>query len=182
MGANNYWPDDQVLIHIGEGMWAGMWAPGKIHSVNMHSRGMGTMETEGAYTVAVEDKLLTDIPASRLILLKRGKLGEDLETAKCKQPEWHCEYERTERRRSYAAVANAVGVKRIIYNDPATVIFWTDGTKTIVKRAKGEKFSKYTAFCAALAKKLYGNNSVVRRIVESGFDQSKHEKKGKKKK
>jgi hypothetical protein len=70
---------------------------------------------------------------------------------------------------------------RIIYNDPATIVFWDDDTKTVVKRAKGEKFNKYNAFCAALAKKIYENNSQVRKIVESGEEQIKKDiqKKGK---
>ena len=79
---------------------------------------------------------------------------------------------------SYEALRYAVDpmrsyrVKRIIYNNPATIVFWMDGTKTVVKKAKGEKFNKYTAFCAALAKKMYGNNSRVNAIVASGFDQT----------
>lgn len=64
---------------------------------------------------------------------------------------------------------------RIIYNDPATIVFWNDGTKTVVKKAKGERFNKYTAFCAALAKKIYGNNSRVNKIVKSGYDQKLNE-------
>ena len=55
--------------------------------------------------------------------------------------------------------------KRIIFNDPATIVFWTDDTKTIVKCSKDEKFSPYFGFLAALAKKIYGNNSAVQRIV-----------------
>lgn len=70
----------------------------------------------------------------------------------------------------------SVPPEKIIYNDPATVVFWEDGTKTVVKRAKGEKFNKYNAFCAALAKKTYGNNSVVNRIVQSGLEQKKVQK------
>lgn len=61
--------------------------------------------------------------------------------------------------------------KKIIYNGPATIVFWEDGTKTIVKKAKGEKNNRYNAFCAALAKKLYGNNSVVNRLVKSGKEE-----------
>lgn len=70
---------------------------------------------------------------------------------------------------------------RIIYNNPATIVFWEDGTKTVVKKAKGEKFNKYYAFCAALAKKVYGNNSRVNRIVNSNAntDTSKKSKKSK---
>lgn len=67
---------------------------------------------------------------------------------------------------------------RIIFNDPATIVFWGDGTKTVVKRAEGEKWNEYNAFCAALAIKIFGNNSRVRKIVNSGEHQIK---KGKKK-
>lgn len=61
----------------------------------------------------------------------------------------------------------------IIYNDPATIVFWKDGTKTVVKRMPKEKFNPYNAFCAALAKKVFGNNSRVCKIVNNGEDQTK---------
>lgn len=61
--------------------------------------------------------------------------------------------------------------KKIIYNGPATIVFWNDGTKTVVKRAKKEKDNKYNAFCAALAKKIFGNNSRVNAIVKSGIEE-----------
>ena len=67
--------------------------------------------------------------------------------------------------------------KRIIYNDPATIVFWKDGTKTVVKKAAKEPYNKYNAFCAALAKKVYGNNSRVNSFVASGEDQAKKKKK-----
>ena len=60
---------------------------------------------------------------------------------------------------------------KIIYNGPATIVFWADGTKTIVKKSKKEKDNKYNAFCAALAKKIYGTNSNVNRIVKSGIEE-----------
>lgn len=60
---------------------------------------------------------------------------------------------------------------KIIYNGPATIVFWVDGTKTIVKKSKKEKDNKYNAFCAALAKKIYGTNSNVNRIVKSGIEE-----------
>ena len=66
--------------------------------------------------------------------------------------------------------------KRIIYNNPATIVFWKDGTKTVVKKAAKEPYNKYNAFCAALAKKVYGNNSRVNSFVASGEDQVKRAK------
>lgn len=58
---------------------------------------------------------------------------------------------------------------RIIYNPPATIVFWADGEKTVVKCSKTEEFNKYHGFCAALAKRVVGNNSQLTKIVESGF-------------
>ena len=43
----------------------------------------------------------------------------------------------------------------------ATTVIWKDGTKTTVKLMPGAEDSDYGAFTAALAKKIYGNNSKV---------------------
>ena len=61
--------------------------------------------------------------------------------------------------------------EKIIYNGPATIVFWLDGTKTVVKRSKKDKDNKYNAFCAALAKKIYGSNSKVNSIVAEGKEE-----------
>jgi len=61
--------------------------------------------------------------------------------------------------------------RKIIYNGPATIVFWNDGTKTVVKRSKKDKDNKYNAFCAALAIKTFGTNSQVMKLVNSGIEQ-----------
>lgn len=50
-------------------------------------------------------------------------------------------------------------IKDVIFNDPATIVFWTDGTKTIVKCQKntGDVYSKEAGLAMAIAKKAYGN-------------------------
>lgn len=55
--------------------------------------------------------------------------------------------------------------KKIIRSGECTTVLWKDGTKTIVKRMPGSEDSDYAAFTAALAKKIYGTNSKVERIV-----------------
>ena len=55
--------------------------------------------------------------------------------------------------------------KKIIRSGEYTTVLWKDGTKTIVKRMPGSEDSDYAAFTAALAKKVYGTNSKVERIV-----------------
>lgn len=61
---------------------------------------------------------------------------------------------------------------RVVKNGPALVVFWCDGTKTVVKRKKGEKDDLYHAYCAALAKKIYGSNSQIHRMIELIYDET----------
>lgn len=56
--------------------------------------------------------------------------------------------------------------KRIIHNRLATIVFWNDDTKTVVKCSENDKPDKYTAFCAAYCKKVFGNNSHLKRVIK----------------
>jgi len=47
--------------------------------------------------------------------------------------------------------------KHVVYNDPATVIVWDDGTKTVVKCHDGDVYDKREGFLLCCAKKLMGN-------------------------
>ena len=71
--------------------------------------------------------------------------------------------------------ADVLYPKKVIFNDPATIVFWKDGTKTIVKCMNGEKFDEYSGFTAALAKKIFGSSNVVKKIVKNGYSQSNNE-------
>lgn len=55
--------------------------------------------------------------------------------------------------------------KRIQKNGPAMIVFWRDGTKTIVRRGDGDPDSDYAAFTAALGIKVFGSNSQLKKIV-----------------
>ena len=48
-------------------------------------------------------------------------------------------------------------IKDVKFNGPATIVFWTDGTKTVVKCRKGDKFDPEKGIAMACAKKLLGN-------------------------
>lgn len=52
-------------------------------------------------------------------------------------------------------------------NGDYTTVHWNDGTHTVVKRAEDEPDNLYAAFCAALAKKLYGSTANVHKLAES---------------
>ena len=49
-------------------------------------------------------------------------------------------------------------IDKVIFNPPATIVFWKDGTKTVVKCKEGEEFSEWAGIALCLAKKLYGPN------------------------
>ena len=66
--------------------------------------------------------------------------------------------------------------KRILRSGPCTIVFWEDGTKTIVRKAPDEEDNAYAAFTAALAIKAFGSNQAVKRIVEMTETQEKKEK------
>lgn len=57
---------------------------------------------------------------------------------------------------------------RICYDGLTTVVFWEDGTVTSVRCSEEdkEKFSEYSGFTAALAKKMYGTHSDIARLIE----------------
>lgn len=63
--------------------------------------------------------------------------------------------------------------KKIIRNGPATIVMWPDGTKTVVKRAEGEENNTYSAFCAALAIKIFGSDSRLEKIVKNLTEEQK---------
>lgn len=48
-------------------------------------------------------------------------------------------------------------IKKVIFHDPATIIFWEDGTKTIVKCQEGDIFDPEKGVAMAIAKKALGN-------------------------
>ena len=45
----------------------------------------------------------------------------------------------------------------VIFNDPATIVKWSDQTKTVVKCQEGDRFDPEKGLVMAIAKKYYGN-------------------------
>ena len=63
-------------------------------------------------------------------------------------------------------VSNPYIPKKIICSGNRTIVFWEDGTKTIVKRGDDEENSPYHAFTAAVCKKIFGSNSATKKILK----------------
>ena len=70
------------------------------------------------------------------------------------------------------------GIKKVIFNDPATIVFWNDGSKTVVKKQpedEGKPFDKEKGLAMAIAKKALGNKgryfNTIRKWVELDDEQ-----------
>lgn len=60
--------------------------------------------------------------------------------------------------------------KKIIFNGPATIVLWEDGTKTVVKCQDGDTFDKEKGIALCFMKKSLGNksnfNNVIKKYLE----------------
>lgn len=61
-------------------------------------------------------------------------------------------------------------IDRVIYNGPATIVFWDDGDKTVVKCHEGDTYDKEKGLAFACMKKMYGNkgkwNDILREFTK----------------
>lgn len=48
-------------------------------------------------------------------------------------------------------------IKQVIFHDPATIIYWTDGTRTVVKCQDGDVYDPEKGLAMAISKKALGN-------------------------
>lgn len=52
---------------------------------------------------------------------------------------------------------NMQRIKKVIFNDPATIVFWSDGSKTVVKRGENDTFDPEKGLAMAISKKFFDN-------------------------
>lgn len=62
-------------------------------------------------------------------------------------------------------ICGGLSINKVIFNDPKTIILWSDGSKTVVSCKNGESFDKYSGFCAAVTKKIFGSTSHAKKIL-----------------
>ena len=48
-------------------------------------------------------------------------------------------------------------IVKVIFNDPATIVIWSNGMKTVVKAGKGEKYDPEKGLAMAISKMSLGN-------------------------
>ena len=72
-----------------------------------------------------------------------------------------------------------LSIKEVIFNPPATIVFWSDNTKTVVK-ARGEFYDPEKGIAMAISKKMLGDNkyeyyNLYKHWLKKWNKQSKHD-------
>lgn len=65
----------------------------------------------------------------------------------------------------------AITIKKVIFSNPATIVFWNDDSKTVVKCSRRDNFDPEKGLAMAIAKKFLGNkgnyyNTFIKYIPE----------------
>lgn len=64
-------------------------------------------------------------------------------------------------------------IKDVIYNDPATIVFWKDGTKTVVKCEFSKRFDPEKGLAMAFSKKMFGNKGNYYNVFKKWLPEEK---------
>lgn len=65
---------------------------------------------------------------------------------------------------------SSIEPEKVIFHNPATIIYWSDGSKTVVKCQEGDAYDPEKGLALCCAKKLLGNksnfNNVFKKYLE----------------
>ena len=59
-----------------------------------------------------------------------------------------------------------VSIRKVIFNDPATIVFWSDDTKTVVKGATEDTYDMEKGLAMAIVKKMAGNDNRFHKVFK----------------
>jgi hypothetical protein len=64
------------------------------------------------------------------------------------------------------AIDENIYIKKVIYNDPATIILWSDGTKTSSKCDERDVYNPELGLTIAFLKRLFGSNYTTKLLKD----------------
>lgn len=65
-------------------------------------------------------------------------------------------------------------VKEVIFAPPATIVYWTDGSRTVVTCSEEDKFVEETGFALCFLKKCLGNKGSYNNYIRKQLKNAKH--------
>lgn len=69
----------------------------------------------------------------------------------------------------------SVSIRKVIFNDPATIVLWSDGTKTVVKCGPEDTFDMERGLAMAIVKKMAGNDNRFHKVFKQYTKKKKKE-------
>lgn len=78
--------------------------------------------------------------------------------------------------KSFIGSKNSITPTKIIFNGPATIVFWDDGTKTVVKCMDCDEFDCEKGIALCYMKKMLGNDSSFHHIFKKFITKDSYER------
>lgn len=61
------------------------------------------------------------------------------------------------------------GIKKVIFNNPATIVLWDDGTKTVVKCSENDRFDPEKGLAMAISEKALGGYGPFKKLIQNYY-------------
>lgn len=71
-----------------------------------------------------------------------------------------------------ASATNTAAIKNVIFAPPATIVYWSDGSKTVVKCSEKDVFDPEKGLAMAIAKRCGGNKGSYYREIQNWVEKS----------
>lgn len=71
-----------------------------------------------------------------------------------------------------ASATNTAAIKDVIFAPPATIVYWSDGSKTVVKCSEKDAFDPENGLAMAIAKRCGGNNGSYYKEIRHWVEKS----------
>lgn len=109
--------------------------------------------------------------ASNAYIKKNGSYHQDaLDNARY-TAQAQAMYNRTYEKEARAAMSTA-SIKNVIFAPPATIVYWSDGSKTIVKCSEKDVFDPEKGLAMAIAKRCGGNKGSYYKEIQNWVEKS----------
>lgn len=164
--SNNQWPKENPHISKGENSMNSIrW---KVTSININGYSYAspeiTVELNGVLDPDIDEYFGTEH-------INADDIAKELETKMNRSDDKvHNPIFRRNGKTGYQYAFYQPEIKNVIFNDPATIVFWTDGTKTVVKCQEDDEFDPEKGLTMAITKKVYGNKGSYCNVIKKWCD------------
>lgn len=109
--------------------------------------------------------------ASNAYIKKNGRYHQDALDNAHYTAQAQAMYNRTYEKEARAAMSTA-SIKNVIFAPPATIVYWSDGSKTVVKCSEKDVFDPEKGLAMAIAKRCGGNKGSYYKEIQNWVEKS----------